>query len=239
MNTFSKLVFAGTITAILLLYVNGCSNPQPGPDKSLAGAVLGAGWGAGSGAVVGHQLNNTGAGAGVGAGIGAVAGALSGAGYDLTESTQIDQEKQLASLKVQNQANSQALGRLQNQLDLAVSADMTGGIYQVFFDPDTTNLRTGAVANLEILAETIKSSPHAAVVNVVGHADDAGTPDYNERLAESRARSVSAYLAQRGVSLSQIKVSSFGSKRPLATNMTEAGRQLNRRVDIFLGKYND
>ena len=237
MNTFSKLLIVGTITCFFLFYLNGCHNPQPGPDKTVAGAVLGAGWGAGSGAVIGHQLDYTGQGAAVGAGFGAVAGAISGAGYDLTESTQLHQEKQLASLRVQNQANSQALARLQDRLDRAIAADMNGGIYQVFFDPDATNLRAGAVANLEIIAETIKQSTHAYVVNVVGHADDAGTPEYNDRLAEARARTVSAYLSERGISLGQIKVGSFGSKRPLATNTTDTGRQLNRRVDVYLGRY--
>ena len=237
MNTFSKLLFVATLTCVFLFYLNGCHNPQAGPDKTLAGAVLGAGWGAGSGAVVGHQLDYTGQGAAVGAGFGAVAGAISGAGYDLTESTQLHQEKQLASLRVQNQTNSQAIGRLQNRLDQAISTEKNSGIYQVYFDADATNLRAGAVANLEVIAETIKQSAYAYVVNVVGHADDAGTPDYNERLAEARARTVSAYLAERGVSLGQIQVRSFGSKRPLATNSTDAGRQLNRRVDVYLGSY--
>ena len=91
----------------------GCSNPQPGPDKTAAGALLGAGWGAGAGAVIGHQVSYAGEGAAIGAGFGAVAGALSGGGYDLAEGTQLDHERQLAALKVQNITNQREMERLQ------------------------------------------------------------------------------------------------------------------------------
>lgn len=225
-----------TITFVIALLASACSNPQPGPDKAAVGGVLGAGWGAGAGAIVGHQLSQAGNGAAIGAGFGLIGGALSGAAYDSLEATQIRQEEALASLKMQNSANRESLRDLQGRLDGAIASDNTGGIYQVFFDPDATSLRAGAVANLEVLAESIKASPRAYIVNVVGHADDAGSPDYNQRLAEARARTVSAYLGERGVSMSQIAVRGFGSKRPLATNNTAEGRQLNRRVDIFLGK---
>lgn len=220
----------------LIAILAACSNPQSGPDKTLAGGVLGAGWGAGAGAVIGNQIGNTGPGAGVGAGFGAINGMMVGAGYDLTESTQLRQEEQLASLRVQNAVNSRQLMQLQAQLDRAVTSDISGGVYQVFFDPDATSLKAGAVANLEIVADAIKTNPAAYIVNVVGHTDDAGSPEYNERLAQARARTVSAYLGQRGVSMDQIVVKDFGATRPIATNGTAEGRQLNRRVDIFISR---
>ncbi len=220
----------------LVAFLVACSNPQPGPDKTIAGAVLGAGWGAGAGAVVGNQIGNTGPGAAVGAGFGALNGIMTGAGYDLTEGSQIREEEELASLRVQNAVNSRQLQHLQARLDRAVTSDISGGVYQVFFDPDATNLKAGAVANLEIVADSIKTSPAAYVINVVGHTDDAGNPEYNERLAEARARTVSAYLGQRGVSMDQIVVKNFGGTRPIATNATPEGRQLNRRVDLFISR---
>ena len=229
-----------TFLIVLALYsaasLSGCSTPTAGPDKSLGGALLGAGWGAGAGAVVGNQVATTGQGMGVGAGIGAAEGLLVGAGLDVVESTQLEQERQLASLRMQNLANARELEGLQGRLDRAVTSDITGGVYQVFFDPDSSTLKAGAVANLEIIAEQLRRSPAAFIVNVVGNSDDAGTPDYNERLAEGRARTVSAYLASRGLSSDQIVVKSFGSKRPLASNGTPEGRQLNRRVDIYISR---
>jgi len=212
-----------------------CSNPQPGPDKTIAGTLLGAGWGAGSGAVVGNQVSAAGEGVAVGAGFGAVAGAMSGAGYDLAEGTQLEQGRELAALRVQNVANQRELERLQGRLDDVIGMDPSGGVYQVFFDENATSLRAGAIANLEVIADSIKNSPRAYVINVVGHTDDAGTPETNSRLAEARARAVSAYLGARGISMDQIKVSSFGATRPIATNGNSVGRQLNRRVDIYIG----
>lgn len=213
-----------------------CSNPQPGPDKTIAGAVLGAGWGAGAGAVVGNQIGNVGHGAGVGAGFGAVNGLLTGAGYDLSESSALREEEELASLKVQNAVNGKQLEQIQARLDRAVTADISGGVYQVFFDSDATSLKAGSIANLEIIADAIKGSPAAAVVNVVGHTDDSGNPDYNARLAEARARTVSAYLGARGLSMDRITVKNFGATRPIASNSTPEGRQLNRRVDIYISR---
>lgn len=226
-----------SISLTLFLFtvlLSGCATPNPGPDKAIGGAILGAGWGAGAGAVVGNQVGSPAGGAAVGAGLGAGAGMLEGMGYDIAEGELLQQERQLASLKIQNLTNTRQLEQLQGKLDRALMSDFTGGVYQVFFDGEASNMRAGTLANLEVLAESIKSSPHAARVVIVGHSDDAGTSEYNDRLAEARARAVSAYLGSRGVSMGQITVRSFGSKRPLVSNSTPEGRQLNRRVDVYI-----
>lgn len=223
----------GILLAALLI---GCDNPQAGPDKSIAGAVLGAGWGAGAGAVVGNQVSSAGEGAAVGAGFGLVGGALTGAGFDLNEGAMLEQERTLASLKIQNEANAQNLNNVQNKLDQAIVSDLSGGIHQVFFDADASNLKAGSVANLEVIAEQLKISPSAFKVNVTGHSDDSGDPEYNARLAEARARNVSAYLGSRGISMDRIIVAHHGSERPVASNATSVGRQLNRRVDIYIAR---
>lgn len=211
----------------------GCENPQAGPDKSLGGALLGAGWGAGAGAVIGNQVSTPGKGVAVGAGFGAAAGLLMGMGYDLEEGVQLEQNRQLAALKLQNTANHFELAKLQTQLDTTMGNDPLGGVYTVFFDEDQTNLRLGATSALESVAEAIKASPASQLIHVVGHTDDTGRPDYNEKLALARAQSVAGYLAARGISTDQIKVESFGALRPVATNRSAAGRQLNRRTEVY------
>lgn len=220
----------------LLLILASCSNPQPGPDKTATGTVLGAGWGAGAGAIIGHQLSYAGEGAAIGAGFGLVNGAMNGFGFDSIENVQLEHEKQLASLKLQNQHNGEQLAGLQRKLDDAIASDAHVGISHLYFDPDSSNLRAGSMSNLEAIANNLLARVQGYNVHVVGHADDSGTPDYNQRLSEARARTVSAYLAQKGVALDQMKVQSKGSQQPLASNSTETGRQLNRRVDIYLSK---
>lgn len=222
------------LSLLFVTVLAACATPQAGPDKTIGGAVLGAGWGAGAGAVVGHQISYAGEGVAVGAGFGLVGGALTGAGFDQIEETQVEHEEILASLKLQNMANQRELELLQGKLDRALASDLAGSFHQVFFDPDATNLRSGAVSQLEVIAQTLKASPALGTVNVIGHSDDEGTPDYNLRLAEARARTVSAYLATQGIALDQIIVKSFGSQRPVASNTSEAGRQLNRRVDVYV-----
>lgn len=226
--------FAVVLSLISIMSLGACATPQAGPDKTLGGAVLGAGWGAGAGAVVGHQISYAGEGVAVGAGFGLVGGALSGYGYDEIEDTQLKHQEMLASLKLQNLANQRELEFLQGKLDRATASNLAGSFYQVFFDQDATTLRSGAIAQLETIAQTLKASPSLGKVNVVGHSDDEGTPDYNARLAEARARTVSSYLAIQGIALDQIVVKSYGSQRPVATNASDAGRQLNRRVDVFV-----
>ena len=222
------------IISIVLCLLSACNNPQQGYDKSLGGAVLGAAWGAGAGAVIGHQLGYAGEGVAIGSGFGLVSGALVGLGYDLNEDALIEQEKILASLKLQNEINTRQLANLQTKLDSGTAYNFSAGVHQVFFDTDVTSLRSGAVANLEVVAEQIKRNPYLRKVHVVGHSDDSGSPEHNARLAEARARSVSAYLASRGIPMGQIEVSSHGSERPVTTNTTDMGRQLNRRVDVYI-----
>lgn len=220
---------------LVLSASTACERPQAGPDKTLAGAILGAGWGAGAGAVVGNQVTDTpGKGVAVGAGLGAAAGMLMGMGYDLEESVQLEQNRQLSALKVQSAATHMELSKLQASLDSSGNVDPVGGVYTTYFDEDQTNLRLGAISALEKVAETIKASRGFRSVYVVGHTDDTGRPDYNERLARGRADSVAAYLAGRGIALDQIKIESFAAKRPIATNRTAAGRQLNRRTEISI-----
>jgi len=211
-----------------------CSNPQAGPDKTVAGALLGAGWGAGAGAVVGNQVSSPGKGTAVGSGFGAAAGLLMGLGYDLEEGVQLEQNRQLASLQVQAATNHNSLLKLQSRLDSSLCSNPVGGVYTVFFDEDQTNLRLGAFTGLEAVTEALKKSPRYSRVLVTGHTDDTGRPDYNDRLADGRAKSVAAYLAARGLALDQIKIESYSAKRPVATNRTAAGRQLNRRVEVSL-----
>jgi outer membrane protein OmpA-like peptidoglycan-associated protein len=224
------------LNSLIVTVLSACTNPQPGPDKTVAGTILGAGWGAGAGAVVGNQVDSSGRGIAVGAGFGAASGLIAGAGLDMGEGAQLAQERELAALKLRNVGTQVELEKIQGQLDNAAQSEGTPGVYQVFFDEDATSLRAGAIANLEVFAESLKKDPHTITVNVVGHTDDTGAPEYNDRLALARATSVTSYLAGRGIATDRIKTSSEGAAKPIANNLTPAGRQLNRRVDVFISR---
>ena len=225
------------LIALPLIVLCACTE-RTAPDKTAAGTVLGAAWGAGAGAIVGNQIEgtNTGPGMAVGAGFGAVSGAMAGYTADTIEDEQARLDEELTDVRIQNIANQQEIASMQDRLDRAVSENRNPQVFQIYFDADETGLKSGTTAMLENIADAIRTSASAYRITVSGHTDDSGKPDYNERISEARARTVAAYLASRGISMDQIAVKSFGSTRPVASNDTPAGRQLNRRVEITVGK---
>jgi len=69
-------------------------------------------------------------------------------------------------------------------------------------------------------------------LNLRGHTDNVGSKVYNKKLSERRVQAVEKYLLSKGVSRSQIKLEGYGAERPTASNQTEEGRQMNRRVKL-------
>jgi outer membrane protein OmpA-like peptidoglycan-associated protein len=67
---------------------------------------------------------------------------------------------------------------------------------------------------------------------VEGHTDSSGPENYNQQLSERRANSVKDLLVQRGVQEHRVNIIGYGEGRPLVTNATPEGRQMNRRVEI-------
>jgi len=71
-------------------------------------------------------------------------------------------------------------------------------------------------------------------LTVVGHTDDVGTNQYNQKLSEQRALSVAQYLEGKRVNPIRLAISGKGETQPVETNATETGRQANRRVEIYV-----
>jgi peptidoglycan-associated lipoprotein len=86
---------------------------------------------------------------------------------------------------------------------------------------------------LDDLATRVKSYDHVVYVEVQGHTDSTGSPEYNMALGLKRAEAVKRYLYENGgVSLHLINAVSFGETMPIADNKTRDGRSQNRRVVI-------
>jgi outer membrane protein OmpA-like peptidoglycan-associated protein len=71
-------------------------------------------------------------------------------------------------------------------------------------------------------------------LTVVGHTDNVGSNDYNQKLSERRAHAVAQYLAGRRVDPIRLAVSGKGETQPVASNSSDSGRQQNRRVEIYV-----
>lgn len=99
------------------------------------------------------------------------------------------------------------------------------------FEFDSSVLKTSSYPALDKLSSDVKAGTYKNV-RLEGFASIEGTPEYNMQLSIDRANSVKTYLVNAGVPSAKLGVKGFGTKRPIASNDTEAGRILNRRVEI-------
>ncbi len=204
---------AAILTATLGL--GGCAADDP-HQRAKIGAVTGAI----AGAVIGNQIS-PGRGNWVGAAVGALAG---GAAGNYMDNQQRDFE---AALRREQQAKELEIQRLRDDtLKLTLNSEVS-------FDFDRADIKPAFKPSLDKLADVLRKY-NKTTVYVVGYTDSTGPADYNLRLSERRARSVADYLADHGVSTARLRTEGRGEAEPRATNATEAGRQLNRRVELFI-----
>jgi len=205
----------GTAMVAAAITLGGCETMQEN-QKTTAGAAIGAV----TGAIIGHQVSH-GSGAYVGAALGALAGGSIGYYMD-------KQERELEErLKAEREAHAIEIQRMRDDsLKVTLSSEVS-------FDFDSAQIKHGFAASLDKLADILKKYDKT-VVHVVGHTDSVGSDSYNQQLSERRARAVAEYLIARGVDPARVHIEGRGEREPRATNATEAGRQLNRRVEIFL-----
>ncbi|HYR29357.1 MAG TPA: OmpA family protein, partial [Thermoanaerobaculia bacterium] len=105
----------------------------------------------------------------------------------------------------------------------------------ILFDFDSANIRPDAERALNDVATVIKGYPQRPV-RVDGHTDSIATDEYNQSLSQRRASSVVAWLTSHGIERARLASAGFGESKPVATNDTAAGRQLNRRVEVVIAK---
>ncbi|MCQ4275542.1 OmpA family protein [Stutzerimonas degradans] len=101
----------------------------------------------------------------------------------------------------------------------------------VKFDFDKSRVREESYGDIKNLADFMQQYPQTSTT-VEGHTDSVGTDQYNQRLSERRAEAVRDVLVnQYGVEGGRVNSVGYGESRPVADNATDAGRQINRRVE--------
>ena len=105
--------------------------------------------------------------------------------------------------------------------------------YLVFFDWNRADLTDRA---RQIIGQAANASrtARATRIEVAGHADRSGTPQYNQRLSQRRADTVASELVRQGVNRSDIGITAFGESRPLVATADGVREPQNRRVEIVL-----
>jgi outer membrane protein OmpA-like peptidoglycan-associated protein len=86
-------------------------------------------------------------------------------------------------------------------------------------------------ANLMTVVETMQTYTEVSF-KVVGHTDDQGKREANQKLSEARAKAVMDFLISRGISASRLDYEGKGPDQPIASNKTAAGRAKNRRIEF-------
>jgi outer membrane protein OmpA-like peptidoglycan-associated protein len=189
---------------------------QTSHEKAKKGAVIGGVAGAIAGAIIHNNRGSGNAkrGAVVGGVVGAATGAIVGAMMDRQERAL----RQIDGVDVTRTG--------EDSLKVTVRND-------VLFDFNSAGLRSSSRDQLREMASVFEKYPDTTIA-VQGYTDSTGSSNYNQRLSERRASSVSNYLENLGVRGSRLDAYGYGESRPKASNNTASGRQLNRRVEIFV-----
>ena len=102
---------------------------------------------------------------------------------------------------------------------------------------DSAKINPRDQAQLDAIAARLRGEAASTRLSITGYTDSVGTPAYNLRLSERRAKSVSEYLIKAGVpAASIVSVKGLGESNPVATNETAEGRAQNRRVEIQIDR---
>ena len=105
----------------------------------------------------------------------------------------------------------------------------------VFFDFDKFNLRSESFVELDRVVTLLNENPNIEI-EMSAHTDSRGSDEYNFTLSDNRAKSVMDYILSKGIAKSRITSKGYGETKPVATNDTDEGRQLNRRVEFKIMK---
>ncbi len=210
--------FPLVLAAASLSIVAACDTTGPNQmQNTQQGALIGAG----AGAVIGALANDDGSirernqsaliGAALGAGVGA------GIGNSLDRQAEELRRQLRSDVGVSNNGNN---------LVVVLSQDL-------LFATNSTQVSAVSQNELRIVANSLNQYPDTTV-NVIGHTDNVGEASFNQDLSERRAEAVSGILIGGGVSPIRIRSIGAGENNPIASNLNDAGRQMNRRVEIVI-----
>jgi outer membrane protein OmpA-like peptidoglycan-associated protein len=214
MSTMTLSTGSGRLLKCGLLLVLTLTFTACAWSNKAKGTAVGVATGAAVGGVIGNQTGSTARGAIIGATVGGAAGALIGHRMD-------QQAKELEYL---------IPGAVVTRVGEGIVVTFDSGL---LYDFDSSAIRAEAGRNLQNLAASLKNYPNTDLL-IVGHTDSSGSTTYNQDLSLRRADAASQYLAMQGVSMGRMHTSGRGETEAVASNDTESGRQLNRRIEVAI-----
>ncbi len=216
-----KKIVLMSVVLLLSSCVTGPDDPNKHTKQNAAGGAVA---GALLGAIIGYQGDHSGGalrGALAGAAIGGAVGAGTGVYMD---KQQAEFEQQLASERRSNQIEVE---RLKNE-NLKITMNS-----EVSFDFNSAALKPAFRRTLDKVADILQRYPRSSI-RIIGHTDNVGSSAYNQRLSEDRANAVARSLEDAGLNPQRVSTEGRGESEPRVSNDSEAGRQLNRRVEMLI-----
>ncbi len=192
-------------------------------SKTASGALIGSGAGAAVGAGIGALIGKDAKSAGIGAAIGTAVGATTGAiiGNKMDKAAQ--EAAAIEGAKVETITDINGLP--------AVKVTFESGI---LFETNKSTLNAASKDALTKFAQIMIQNPTMDIA-IIGHTDNTGSLELNQKLSQERAQAVANFLKSQGVPASQIKdVIGKNFSEPVADNSTAAGRAANRRVEVYM-----
>ena len=99
----------------------------------------------------------------------------------------------------------------------------------IYFATASFDLTPGSKIVVDDFVEYLNENPKMKIL-IKGYTDNVGSDASNQTLSENRAKSVHQYIIDKGIPSGRLTYKGFGSKFPIATNLTEEGRAKNRRT---------
>ena len=155
---------------------------------------------------------------------GALIGAVAGAAIGGLIGSQLDQQAQ----DLKNDFDNGQIKVVNTGSELIVTMPQ-----DILFAVDSAVVSSSLTSDLRVLANSLNEYPDTTV-DVIGHTDNTGSASYNQQLSAQRAQSVTSILINSGVSSSRLRAIGRGEAEPVASNLDEAGRAQNRRVEIII-----
>jgi len=210
--------YVAIVLCISMLFA-GCSTLNNTAKGGLFGGGAGAVLGAGIGALIGKSATSAAIGAGIGTAVGATTGIIIGKKMDKAaaqaaaiEGARVDSIRDANNLK-------------------AIKVTFDSGI---LFQTGKSTLNTSSKTALTKFAKILIANP-TMDITILGHTDNQGSLDVNQKLSQDRAQSVANYLTSQNVTESQFKeITGKNYSQPVVDNSTAKGRAANRRVEVYM-----
>jgi len=121
-----------------------------------------------------------------------------------------------------------------DSMELALIPIKKGEVFTVqhmHFATNKTRILPSSEGALNDMYMYLERNPEVRI-KIIGHTDNIGGDEFNQRLSEGRANAVRDDLVERGIAPGRIETEGRGKTQPVETNKTSDGRQKNRRVEI-------